>query len=347
MFGKKKKELEFLLSQRESENALMKKRISELEAEVKRLKDQEGMVLRAITEADKTADRIEREADEKKARMLAEAEQKISKAAIRANNILASADEEAESIRKEADEYLESQKNEADTYSENIRTDANIYVERTIIASQMEVNKRKDVVNDLNELLKKTTDYLAEQTAAFSDLIKGVIEENESETKELCREIEKCSCNCEECENPCKPNVAPKPGAKIADEDEDEEESDEGAEDEAAEEPETVIEPAEEPAEEQTAASLDEETAPADPAKDDDIDVSRLPEDYTDPAQLMHNIYYLERRDLPARDEYTEHGDRTPAGGITFPDELGGEVKEDLPHDEKLDEIVTEVVEAS
>ena len=63
MFGRKAKELEELLTQRNHENDLMRKRISELETEVSKLKDQESGVLKAITEADKTAARIVDEAN--------------------------------------------------------------------------------------------------------------------------------------------------------------------------------------------------------------------------------------------------------------------------------------------
>ena len=54
MFGKKAKELEelrTLLTRRNEENELMKKRISELETEVDRLKEQESLVLRSLNEA--------------------------------------------------------------------------------------------------------------------------------------------------------------------------------------------------------------------------------------------------------------------------------------------------------
>ena len=56
MFGKKAKELEelrTLLTRRNEENELMKKRISELETEVDRLKEQESLVLRSLNEANR------------------------------------------------------------------------------------------------------------------------------------------------------------------------------------------------------------------------------------------------------------------------------------------------------
>ena len=352
MFGKKAKELQELLTQRNSENELMKKRIEELESELARLKDQEALVLRSLTEANKTASRIEQEAEEERDKLLADAKEQLSETETKIGELLAEADEKAAAVKKDADEY-----------SENIRTDANIFVERTIIESQMEVNKRKDVMQKMNELLKQTTDHLNEQMESFKQMLASVIENGEEQTKELCADIEKCSCNCEECENPCKPNVMD-PGKKKPAEDEDEEsdeegeETAEGEETEAAEEPEEPAEEPEEPAEEpeepaeepsaepeeeQTAAHLDEEKAPADePAK---FDPFVLPTEYRNPAELMKNIYYIQRRDIPVVTKRSDFSDVSPEGGITFRDEMGGD--EEFPHDEKLGEIVDEVIPAS
>ena len=287
MFGKKTKELKELLTQKESENEILKKRVCELEDEVKRMKEQEDFVVRALTEANKTAARIEAEAGEAHDKLIAEAEQHVREAEEEAANVLSKAGEEAESVRKDADDY-----------SENIRTDANIYVERTIIASQLEVKKRKDVMAELNELLKKTTDYLNEQTETFANMLKTVIEDNEEQTKELCYEIEKCNCSCDECKDPCMAHAGKKP-SKGDGEDEDEEDGEEG-EDESEETASfEESEPAEETPAEETpdAACADEEAAPS------DVDPSSLPDEYDSPAQLMKNIYYLQKRELPENRE--------------------------------------------
>ena len=328
MFGKKSKELQELLTQRNSENELMKKRIAELEAEVNRLKEQESLVLRALTDANRTAERIEKEAGEQSEKLIAEAAEKVQEAADKANDMLATADEEAAAVKKEADDY-----------SENIRTDANIYVERTIIASQMEVNKRKDVMAELNELLKKTTDYLNEQTETFTAMLKSVIEDNEEQTKELCADIEKCSCSCKDCKEPCMEHAGEGKGdSEEEDECEDEGESGEASPAPDAEpEPEPVAEP--DPA----AADLLQEEKPEDdePA----IKPEELPKEYRTPAELMKNIYLLQRRDIPVAPKKNEFSDDSPAGGITFRDELGDEPekKSELPHDDKLEELVEEV----
>ena len=217
MFGKKAKDLELLLTQRNHENDLMRKRISELEAEVAKLKEQESGVLKAITEADKTAARIideananaaniNAEANAEHSRLLAEAKQHVCDAAVQANNILSQADAEANSIRCAADEYSRNARSEADKYSENTRTDANIYVERTIMAAQIEVNKRRNVLNELNSLLRSTADYVSDQVLTFTDAIESSANDAEQTSKEITREIDKCSCSCSECANPCHGN---------------------------------------------------------------------------------------------------------------------------------------------
>lgn len=339
MFGKKAKELQKLLTQRNSENEQMKKRIEELESEVARLKEQEELVVRAITEANRTASRIEEEAGIERDQLIASAREQLTEAESKADELVKKAGEQADELKKEADDY-----------SENIRTDANIFVERTIIASQMEVNKRKDVMAQMNELLKQTTDHINEQMASFKELLASVIESNEEQTKEICADIDKCSCSCEECENPCKPQVMD-PGSKKPEEGEEDEGSDEET-DEQTDEPagdadEGSVEPKAEPAEpaEQTAAHLEEdapeEAAEEAPAK---FDPFVLPKEYKNPAELMKNIYYIQRRDIPASTKVSDFSDVSPEGGLTFPDEL---CEEELPHDEKLGEIVEEVMPAS
>ncbi|MBR3383368.1 MAG: hypothetical protein IKG85_10090 [Clostridia bacterium] len=332
MFGKKAKELQELLTQRNSENELMKKRIAELEAENERLREQESLVLRAITEANRTANRIEQEANDERDKLIASAEEQVREAEEKANDVLTKADEEAAGLKKDADDY-----------SENVRLDANIYVERTIIASQMEVNKRKDVMAQMNDLLRKTTDHINEQMASFKELLASVIEENEEQTHELCADIEKCNCSCEECENPCAAQSASAGKPKKGDgEDEGDDEGEDG--DEPAEEAEAA--PAEEPAEadegEQPAAKLgaDEPEAEEGP----EFDPVVLPNEYRNPAELMKNIYYLQKRDIPTITR-SDFSDPVPEGGLTFPDELGDDAE--LPRDEKLGELVTEVMPAS
>jgi hypothetical protein len=334
MFGKKAKELEAvqqLLTARNSENELMKKRIAELEDEVKRLKEQEDLVLRALTEANKTAVRIEEEANQKRDELLEEANEKVRTAEEKANEVLA-----------EADELAEMTKQDADKYSENIRTDANIFVERTIFESQSEIKKRKDVVNDLNELLKKTTKYLEEQTAAFNSMLSSVIEESGEAAEELTKGLDACSCNCEECADPCA--MAKKKKAED-DEDEDEECEDGASEENAEAEPEAEPEPEPEPETHEDAACADEENAPA----DEEVDTSKLPEEYDDPAVLMHNIYYLQKRDIPKTEKV--FSDPFPKGGLTFEDEIGEgtplTVLSDEPGEDALEDAAADVIEAS
>lgn len=310
MFGKKAKEfkeLRELLTRRNEENELMKKRIGELETEVERLREQENLVLRAITEANRTAERIEDEANAKRDELVAEAEDKVRSAEEKANEVLSEADELAQLTREDADKY-----------SEGVRTDANIYVERTIFASQSEVNKRKDVVQKLNELLKKTTEYLEGQTAEFNRMLASVIDETDGEAKEMTKELDSCGCNCEECQTPCE--KANEGKGKGEDEDEDEEEGEEESCEECAlEEAEPAAEPEPVPQEEPSAAHADEENAPA----DEQVDASRLPKEYDDPAVLMKNIYYLQQRELPVNRNL--FSDPMPKGGVTFEDEIGSE----------------------
>ncbi|MBO6061805.1 MAG: DivIVA domain-containing protein [Clostridia bacterium] len=188
MFGRKKREIQELCRTNDMLNA----KIRELEAEVTRLRGQESAVLKAIMQANSTAERIEKEAGDESERLIASAQEKIRDAATRANEILAYADEESASIRKSADEY-----------SDNLRLDANVFAERTIFASQQEVKKRKDVSEKLNEMLRGTSEYLDRQAAAFKEMLSTVIRENDERTRELCREVEKCACSCEECAEPC------------------------------------------------------------------------------------------------------------------------------------------------
>lgn len=325
MFGKKAKELEELrelLSRRNEENELMKKRIGELEKEVDRLKEQESLVLRSITDANRTAARIEDEANAKRDELVAEAEEKVR-----------SAEEKANEMLSEAEELAQMTKEDAEKYSDGVRTDANVYVERTIFASQSEVNRRKDVVGKLNELLKKTTEYLEGQTAEFNRMLASVMEETDAEADEMTKEFE-CSCNCKECANPC---------AKANEGGDEDEEEDEGEGEDAVEaEAEPAPEPTPEPEAEPSAAQLDEGEAP----RDEEVDASKLPEEYSDPAVLMKNIYYLQQRELPVNKNL--FSDRIPAGGVTFEDELGSEeTPEELPHEKELAEAVSNMGEAS
>ncbi|MBR6110087.1 MAG: DivIVA domain-containing protein [Clostridia bacterium] len=322
MFGRKAKELKEQLDKSGAENEQLRKRVEELEAEVKKLRDQEELVVRAITEANRTANRIEREANDKRDELVAEAEDRVRDAKDKASDIMQKADEDAQNVRREADDY-----------SENVRTDANIYVERTIFASQSEVRKREDVVKEMNEMLRKTTAYLNEQTEAFNAMLKSVIDENEEQSKEICKDVNKCSCSCKDCKNPCE-------NKKDDDGEDEDEDGGEGEETEA----EAVSEPEPEPAEtpsEDAAAFLD---------GDEPVDPSKLPEDYKDPAELMKNIYYLQKRDIPnislfpGVSEKQELSDPVPEGGISFEDQMN---KPEKPHEATLEELVAEIIPAS
>lgn len=188
MFGKKTKEIIEL----RLKNEQLAERIAGLEAELSGLRERESAVLKAITQANAAAERIERDAGSESDRLIASATKTVQDAAKRANDILAQADDEAATIKKDADDY-----------SENLRLDANVFAERTIFASQQEVKKRKDVVYRLGDMLRKTSEYLDEQTAAFKTMLDSVIEDSEREANELCREVEKCACSCEDCAEPC------------------------------------------------------------------------------------------------------------------------------------------------
>lgn len=342
MFGKRAKELQelqTLLTQRNSENELQKKKIAELEEEVARLKEQENLVLRAITEANRTANRIEMEAGQERDRLISEAEKTVRDAEQKADEVLKQADDDADSVRKDAD-----------SYSENIRTDANIYVERTIIASQLEVKKRRDVMAEMNRLLKETTEHLNERMSSFRDMLASVIEENEEQADEICAEVEKCSCGCDECKEPCTEHKgAEKKKTKKdsdGDEDEDEDEEEDESDEECEEEP--VPETEEEPAEEAPAAFMDNGDTDHDepePLPEREIDPASLPHDYKSPAELMKNIYYIQRRDLPEIRNISDFSDRTPAGGLTFRDELGN--ISELPLDRKANSPEEEEISAS
>ena len=307
MFGKKAKELKLQLDRANAENEELKKRISELEADVQRLKDQEASVVRAISEAGKAASRIEEEADHKRSEMIAEAEKAVETAKENADALRAQADIDAENARREADEYVKAVKTDADKYSENTRTDVNIYVERTIMASQLEVKKRKDVMAELNELLKKTTEYLTAQNNTFIEMLSKVIDESSSETAAAVKEIEKCSCSCEDCQSPCSEYKEP---------------------------------------------DHEDEPKPAEEAADNEIDSSKLPEEYDSPAQLMQNIYMILKRQLPEKEAQDEPA-RTEAGKPRIeaqaPSPIAPEerIESELPHDESLSSLVSEVVEGA
>lgn len=327
MFGRKAKELMELLTQRNHENELMRAKITELETEVARMHEQEQSVLRAITEAGKTATRIvdeananaesiNAEANATHDRLIAEAKQRVCDAATQANEILAQADAEANSIKAAANEYSDSTRANADKYSENVRTDANIFVERSIMAAQQEVKKRKDVLAELNSLLRSTADYVSDQVLTFTDAIENSAKEAVDASADLCRDIEKCSCGCSSCENPC---MAPE---------------------EAPEKEQASEAPAEEapaPAE----AEPEEAEAPA--------EAPDLPQDYSSPAELMHSIYSIEGRDIPIVDSIEEAvTDHVPQEGLAFADEIGEGTPfdrgEPLPVDSELNNIVSEVL---
>lgn len=245
MFGKKTKEIIEL----RLKNEQLAERIAGLEAELSTLRERESAVLKAITQANAAAERIERDAGSESDRLIASATKAVQDAAKRANDILAQADDEAATIKKDADDY-----------SENLRLDANVFAERTIFASQQEVKKRKDVVYRLGDMLRKTSEYLDEQTAAFKTMLDSVIDDSEREANELCREVEKCACSCEDCAEPCSLH------------------KDSSREEEAAESAE---------------AAKSAEAAEADAAPEG------LPEDYSTPAELMKSIYLIEKRDIP------------------------------------------------
>ena len=388
MFGKKARELELLLTQRNHENELMRKRISELEAEVSKLKEQESGVLKAITEADKTAARIVDEANANAAninaeanatheRLIAEAKQRVCDAAVQANNILSQADSEANSIRSAANEYSAATRSEADKYSENTRTDANIYVERTIMAAQIEVNKRRDVLNELNSLLRSTADYVSDQVLTFTDAIETSAKEAGLSSAEITKEIDKCSCSCSECANPCheqdpapcgssddpiEPAADPEPSAVEA------ELQNEYFQDPTSFEAEDAAKAVTDFAEQQAEQRISELAKSAAEAIEDtpEAQAEALAEGAAeavsgassgavddvprDPAELMRRIYDIEGREIPIDDIDDEFSDRTPAGGLAFADELGNGTPFDanadkLPSDGDLDSLLAEVLD--
>lgn len=289
MFGKKTKALRAELDKIKAENEELKNRIQGLEQEVAHYKEQETSVARAITEAGIAAARIEEEANTKRDALIEKATQVVKTAHDNADAVMAQADEDAKKIREEAE-----------SYSDNTRTDVNIYVERTIMASQLEVKKRKDVSNELNELLKKTASYLVEQNKAYIELINKVVDESDEEVKSLCHEVEKCNCSCKDCEDPC---------SVKADDTETEKE---------AAEPETFAE---------------------------EVDASKLPEEYDSPSQLMQNIYYLLKRQLPEDYQPSEEVRQDNPDKKEEPEaEPEIRIDSELPHDEDLAKLVSDVV---
>ena len=370
MFGKKAKELELLLTQRNHENELMRKRITDLETEVARLQEQERAVLKAITEADKTAtrivdeanadaERITTDANNTHARMIAEAKQRVCDAARQANDILAQADAEAKSIREKADDYSAKTRNDADVYSENTRTDVNIYVERSIMAAQIEVKKRKDVLAELNSLLRSTADYVSDQVLTFTDAIETSAKEAEASTADMCREIEKCSCSCKDCENPCvkadavlEEAVEEAAPAEAVEAVEETVQEAAGAIGEAAAVAEQAVEEAAEALDEAAATFEQEVEHAVEDAVEEVEEKAAEAEEKTEefsPAELMRRIYDIEGREIPLDRLDDEMSDRTPEGGLAFEDELGGTPFDPnagiLPADEKLSTVLSEVLE--
>lgn len=315
MFGKKAKELAAHLEKANRENEELKERISSLEAEIEKLKDQEASVSRAITEAGKAAARIEEEANKKRGELIAEAEETVRCAKSDADGIRAKAKEDAACTRNDADEYAKSTMQDADSYSDNTRTDVNIYVERTIMASQLEVRKRKEVMAELNELLRKTTDYLTAQNNEFIRMLESVIDENELKTTAACLKVDKCSCSCKDCENPCSVYSAEK-----------------------KEEADAVEEIPDDIPEYGSAAS-------SDASGEEGLE---LPAEYESPAQLMQNIYHILKRQLPEK-EAAERSDPVPAfKSEEEPVQAEKHIdnaESELPHDESLMELVSDVVD--
>lgn len=384
MFGKKAKELELLLTQRNHENDLMRKRISELEAEVSKLQDQEHSVLKAITEADKTAARIIDEANANAEsinadaaaahdKLIAEAKQRVCDAAVQANNILSQADAEANSIRTAADEYASATRAEADSYSENIRTDANIYVERTIMAAQLEVKKRKDVLSELNTLLRSTADYVSDQVLTFTDAIETSANKADESSADLCKEIEKCNCTCSECAEPCHEQIQqeaapihPHESEACDDNEHVFSELEEAAVEEAVNEAadgsvkaasdavEAAVQGAVE-AEATAADALGELSDRAESAAEASFGEvggnaqELIGDEPKDPAELMRRIYNIEGRVIPLDGIDDELSDRSPDGGLAFKDELGEGTPFDanagaLPNESELDSILKDVL---
>ncbi len=316
MFGKKAKELAAQLDRVNRENEDLKKKVASLEEELNRLRDQEASVSRAITEAGKAAARIEEDANDKRGKLLAEAEEKVRIAGIDAQDIRQRAESDADSVRKDADEYAQSVRKDADDYSDNTRTDVNIYVERTIMASQLEVRKRKEVIAELNDMLRKTTAYLTEQNDTFIAMLNSVIDGNETDTEKVCREVEKCSCSCKDCSNPCS------------------EYSEEKGEETACDDAQSAV-----------VSGSEENPVPCDEDQDGPDD---LPEEYDSPAQLMQNIYHILKRDIPEHGlaEAPSEPVQTESSNIeTVPETKPVEnIESELPHDDTLMELVSDVV---
>ena len=312
MFGRKTRELRFMLDQQLEENEILRKRINELEKEVAALKEQEASVARAITEAGKAAARIEQEADSKRNELIEKAEATVKEANENAEAVIARANDEASVVRKAADEYRVAQKRDADNYAENTRTDVNIYVERSILASQMEVRKRKEVAAQLNDLLKKTTDYLTEQNNLFIEMLSSVIEDNDEQVGSLCSEVEKCSCSCKDCANPC----------------ENKKDEDETAPDEAAQ-----------------AETAEDETQDEASETDEDIDPAKL-------MQNIYKILKRQLPDAekiqPAPSEKTDASnpekDQPVIRIVPQKQSASEKIESQLPHDSDLSELVSDVI---
>ena len=192
-----------------------------------------------------------------------------------------------------------------------------------------------DDVEEMNDMLRKTTEYLEKQTAAFNEMLNTVIEETEEKAETMTAGLDTCKCSCKDCANPCSEK-----DKKDGEEEDSDEESDNGeGSDEAVSSEET-----EETSSDENVALADGENAPGDA----EFDPASLPDEYSDPADLMKNIYYIQKRDIPVRK--SDFSDPMPEGGITFRDEIGDDPKDEpdeLPHDDDLEDIVSDVVEAS
>ncbi len=330
MMSRKAKELELLLGQRTHENELMRDRIGQLEAEVSRLREQERAVLAAITEANRAAGRIREDAcaqadsiisaaNTKRDELLDEASKAVSDALENANNISADADAYYAKKRAEGDRYYAEKVAEADAYAEKTRTDANIYIERCVIAAQIEVNRRRDVVKELNDRLRTAATEARRAAEDYASLMEDLAARLEGESESACAEIDACSCNCAECKG-CvelpKDNAADSVDPTLC--------CEEAAEGEVCPEVE---------------ASVDESEG---------ADGFIPPDEYDNPSQLMRSIYSLEGRDIPNSDESDLIGDASPEGGLVFKDELGGTPLDpdaaNIPADSDLDSLIAGVL---
>ncbi len=402
--SRKAKELETLLVQRVHENELMRKRIGELETEVDRLHAQEQSVLLAITEANRAAARINDDATVKAAaivasaagrreELLAEAKQTVTDAASKANAITADADgyskqqhtagdayydekmhaanEQYDELMRNGDAYAVEKKREADAYANQTRTDANVYIERCVMAAQIEVNSRKNVIAELNIQLCNAAEYAREQSEYYASLVSSVSEALEAKTKEISADVDKCSCNCDECSGSCSEGLdadaedaspierdggvdsCDNPSAESAKDDvcvkasitEDSSlpiDSDELISDAAipAQSDEAESSDSDSPVfadNEETIESCEaiseNETRLDDKEHNLDDDGFVPPDDYDDPASLMQSIYTIEGRELPSADS-DDMSDASPVGGISFQDELDG-----TPFDSNADKL--------